>query len=90
LAAIRTVLREKNTAALPFGMSIASFANCLVWFLFGYLVIQDINIWFGNLLGLIASTIQLGLFAQFGLPPPTGAAAAKREDIDMEETETLL
>ena len=31
LAAIKTVIRDKSTKALPFAMTIATFANCTLW-----------------------------------------------------------
>jgi len=36
LMAIQTVLREKNTKALPFGMCIATFVNCTLWTSYGF------------------------------------------------------
>jgi len=32
LAAIKTVIRDKSTKALPFAMTLATFANCSLWF----------------------------------------------------------
>jgi len=69
LMAIQTVLREKNTKALPFGMCIATFVNCTLWTSYGLFVVHDPYVWFCNSLGLLSSIVQLGLFARFGLPP---------------------
>jgi uncharacterized protein with PQ loop repeat len=69
LVAIQTVLREKNTKSLPFGMCIATFINCTLWTSYGLFVTHDPYVWFCNGLGLISSIVQLGLFARFGLPP---------------------
>lgn len=69
LVAIQTVLREKNTKALPFGMCVATFINCSLWASYGWFVVNDPYVWFCNGLGLLSSIVQLSLFARFGLPP---------------------
>lgn len=70
LSALKTVLRDKSTASLPFPMAIATFANCSLWFSYGVLVAHDPYIWFCNGLGLAAAVAQLSLFARFGITTP--------------------
>jgi len=70
LATMKTVIRDKNTAALPFAPSLATFLNAVAWSGYGWLVAKDILIFAPNVLGLGASLVQLGLFAKYGLPPP--------------------
>ena len=41
LSVMQTVLKERSTAAMPFAVSIASFANCLAWATYGLFVIHD-------------------------------------------------
>jgi solute carrier family 50 protein (sugar transporter) len=78
LATIKTVLKEKSTASLPFGFTIASFVNCVAWTGYGAMVIHDPFIWVPNALGLASSIAQLGLFAKFGF--------AKAETAEVEDT----
>lgn len=73
LAAMKTVMEKKSTASLPFAMTCASFINCILWTGYG-LMINDPYIWFGNVLGLGSSIVQLGLFAKFGFAKPTAEA----------------
>lgn len=75
LVAIQTVVKEKNTASLPFNFTVATFVNCLLWFVFGTCVVTDVYIWFPNALGLGSSVLQLALFAAYGISRP-GAAIA--------------
>ena len=69
LTVMRTVIAEKSTAALPFGMTIATLINCSLWFSYAYFVIDDPYIWVCNLIGLSSSLVQLALFARFGFAP---------------------
>ncbi len=79
LAAMRTVIRDRSTESLPFGMCVATFFNCLLWFLFGTLVIGDANVWVGNGIGLASSLVQLALFATYGMPPPARSGGASTD-----------
>ena len=72
LATIQTVFRTKSTASLPPLFTAASFLNCLLWSLYGALVIHDPFIWGPNSAGLVASMAQIGLFAIYGMPPTSG------------------
>merc|ERR1719291_65782 len=65
LAAIGTVIKQKSTESMPFAISLAMFFNSLSWFLYAFFVILDLFIWIPNLLGLVASIIQLLLFVIF-------------------------
>jgi len=76
LATIKTVIKDKNTAALPFAPSFATFLNAVSWSSYGWIVAGDPMIVAPNLLGLAASLVQLSLFVKYGLPPaaPTSAS----------------
>eukprot|EP00049_Salpingoeca_infusionum_P022473 m.370072 g.370072 ORF g.370072 m.370072 type:complete len:338 (-) comp52081_c0_seq1:214-1227(-) len=67
LATVKTVLQEKSTRALPFPVSMATFLNAASWTCYGYFVMGDPLIWIPNALGLLASVVQLSLFARFGI-----------------------
>jgi solute carrier family 50 protein (sugar transporter) len=66
LAVMRSVIREKSTASLPFFTSLIIWLNALSWFLYGRLVADDELVWVPNALGLLLATVQLGLFAVYG------------------------
>jgi solute carrier family 50 (sugar transporter) len=63
LAVLKTVIKEKSTATLPFLTSFAGFCNSITWGGYGYLVAHDPMIWGPNLLGFASSVLQLSLFA---------------------------
>lgn len=67
LVAIQTVVKDRSTASLPFNFTVATFVNCLLWFIFGTCVVTDVYIWFPNALGLGSSVLQLALFAAYGI-----------------------
>lgn len=66
LATLKTVIKTKSTAALPFSMSLTTFFNALSWMLYGILVAHDPMIYGPNSLGLLLAMIQLSLFAVLG------------------------
>ena len=65
LAVIRTVIKDKSTAALPFITSAAVFFNSSTWFGYGYLVADNPLIYVPNGLGWISAVVQLSLFAVY-------------------------
>ena len=69
LVAIRTVLKEKSTRALPLPFTLASFTDTGLWTLYGTTVLMDPFIILPNSLGFFSSIIQLGLHARFGGNP---------------------
>lgn len=66
LVAIKQVVSEKSTKALPFAMTVATFVNCILWTTYGYGVLDDSYIYGPNALGLVSACVQLGLFAKYG------------------------
>ncbi|KAJ1428536.1 sugar efflux transporter for intercellular exchange-domain-containing protein, partial [Ochromonadaceae sp. CCMP2298] len=68
LATIQTVLRDKNTNALPFMLSLFSWLNGLLWGLYGLLVLGDPIVYGPNIVGFFCACLQLSLFAVFGMP----------------------
>ena len=69
LATLGTVLKNKSTAALPFANSFTTWLNALCWFSYGILVAHDIMIFGPNGVGLALASVQMLMFALFGLPP---------------------
>lgn len=69
LATLNVVIKTKSTAALPFATSFMGFCNSLCWSAYGLLVANDVMIYGPNMVGLFLSSLQMALFALFGLPP---------------------
>lgn len=67
LAAVRTVIEEKSTKALPFAFTLFSFVNCGLWTIYGLYFINDMNIYIPNILGWALATLQLALFVRYGI-----------------------
>jgi hypothetical protein len=67
LAVINTVLKEKSTAALPFWTSLVTWLNTFSWVLYGWIVAHDSMILLPNLLGLLLASLQMALFAIYGV-----------------------
>ncbi len=68
LAVVRTVIRDKSTASLPFATSFVTWLNNLSWVLFGYFVVHDPFIYLPNILGFTLSSLQMSLFFIYGFP----------------------
>ncbi|EDQ92271.1 uncharacterized protein MONBRDRAFT_4695 [Monosiga brevicollis MX1] len=67
LAVMKTVLQERSTRAMPFVPSLATFFNAVCWSGYGIFVMGDPLIIAPNMLGALAATVQLSLFARFGI-----------------------
>jgi len=66
LVAIKEVIATKSTASLPFAMTLATIANCVLWTTYGWACLDNWQIWGPNALGLASGLVQLGLFAKYG------------------------
>ena len=71
LAVMRTVIEDKSTTALPFTTSFVIWLNSISWLLYGFLVAHDILIYGPNILGFILASVQMSLFAIYGIRPST-------------------
>jgi len=78
LATLKTVVKDKSTASLPFLPSLTTWLNALSWASYGLLVAHDPMIYGPNLMGFSLASIQLLLFAVFGFAPASTPAAAKK------------
>lgn len=72
LATLKTVIETKNTSAMPFATSLATFFNAASWTGYGFLVANDPMVWGPNTLGLVAACVQMGLFAKYGIHTAEG------------------
>lgn len=77
LAVINTVIKEKSTASLPFWTSFVTWLNTLSWVLYGSIVAHDNMIIMPNSLGLALATLQMCLFALYGMGTGGKSAPAK-------------
>jgi solute carrier family 50 protein (sugar transporter) len=73
LSTLKTVIEQKNTNALPFYTSLATFMNALSWFLYGSIEAKDPMIIVPNFVGLLLASVQMSLFAIYGLPKEQAA-----------------
>mmetsp|Transcript_19791 Transcript_19791/g.19902 ORF Transcript_19791/g.19902 Transcript_19791/m.19902 type:complete len:217 (+) Transcript_19791:42-692(+) len=69
LATIKTVLRDKTTAAMPFPISFLGWLNAASWSAYGLLVAHDVMVYGPNLAGFVLASLQMMMFVIFGLPP---------------------
>jgi solute carrier family 50 protein (sugar transporter) len=67
LATLKTVIQTKNTSAMPFTTSLATFMNASSWTGYGLLVAHDPMVWGPNMIGFVAACVQMGLFAKYGI-----------------------
>lgn len=44
LATLRTVIRDRSTSAMPFGISLATWLNAISWSLYGLLIADDVMV----------------------------------------------
>ena len=73
LAVLRTDIRDRSTAALPFLPSLATFCSAASWFAYGLVVADNPMIYGPNVLGLAAAVVQLALFAIYPSKPRASA-----------------
>lgn len=78
LAVLRTVIRDKSTASLPFFTSLVIWFNTTSWLFYGYLVADDILIWGPNILGFGLASLQMCLFSVYGPAKSLEAKPRKR------------
>jgi len=65
LSAMATVLRDKSTDSMHLPLSICGTLCSFSWFLYGFMILEDIFVWFPNMLGFFLSCSQLLLFIVF-------------------------
>eukprot|EP00981_Chlorochromonas_danica_P009940 scaffold2913_cov181-Ochromonas_danica.AAC.34 len=62
-----TVIKDRSTAALPFGTSFITWINNFSWSCYGYFVAKDHLIYGPSALGFLLSSIQMLLFLRYGI-----------------------
>ena len=85
LAVLRTVIRDKSTASLPWFTSLVIWFNSMSWLLYGYLVADDVLIWGPNVLGFALASLQVSLFGIYGVgekPDTAAKTKVKKRSVD--------
>jgi len=75
LSALKEVIATRSAAAIPLPFTVASTINCSLWSVVGLLLMNDFNIYFPSILGLICAMIQLFLKGFYG----DGVGSIKRQ-----------
>lgn len=65
LSSIKNVITTKNANSIPLPFTLACILNCSLWTISGIFDMHDFNIYFPNLLGLLASLAQLVLIYMY-------------------------
>jgi solute carrier family 50 protein (sugar transporter) len=81
LATVGTIIRDKSTAALPFLNSFTTWLNALTWLLYGSLIAHDVMIYGPNFMGFVLSSIQMLLFAIYGMPPVINKEESSKDEM---------
>lgn len=66
LAALQTVLQTKSAKSIPLPFTVATVVNCLLWSIYGWFGMKDVNIYLPNMLGLAFGLAQVALKLTFG------------------------
>jgi solute carrier family 50 protein (sugar transporter) len=66
LSVMMKVLEEESTESLSFPISLSSWISAVTWLLYGIYVVFDGWIIFSSVIGLIVTSLQLGLFVRYG------------------------
>ena len=82
LSALQTVLDTHSTESMPFITSFAAFCNSMSWSAYGLYVSGDPMIYVPNLLGLAITSIQMMLFAKFGISAASTPAIMSSSSTD--------
>ena len=76
LASLTTVLKTKSAASIPLPFTLATVINCVLWLVAGLFQMNDVKIYFPNLLGLTFGLAQVALKLIFG----NGTSAMELEE----------
>lgn len=66
LSAVKNVIATKSAASIPLPFTIASTINCSLWSVVGVLLMNDFNIYFPSIMGLLCALAQLFLKGLYG------------------------
>ena len=66
LAAVSQVIATKSAESIPLPFTIASTINCSLWSIVGVLLMNDFNIYFPSIMGLLCALAQLFLKGIYG------------------------
>eukprot|EP00591_Stephanopyxis_turris_P000167 CAMPEP_0195521338 /NCGR_PEP_ID=MMETSP0794_2-20130614/18486_1 /TAXON_ID=515487 /ORGANISM="Stephanopyxis turris, Strain CCMP 815" /LENGTH=114 /DNA_ID=CAMNT_0040650867 /DNA_START=406 /DNA_END=750 /DNA_ORIENTATION=+ len=66
LAALKAVIATRSSKSIPLPFTLASFFNCFLWSVVGYVELHDFMVFVPNALGFVFSLAQLMVKAKFG------------------------
>lgn len=66
LTALRAVLREQDASSVPLPYTTACLLNGFSWFVYGWVVADEIVIWAPSAVGLLLASAQLALILRYG------------------------
>uniref|UniRef100_A0A7R9WUL4 Sugar transporter SWEET1 n=1 Tax=Craspedostauros australis TaxID=1486917 RepID=A0A7R9WUL4_9STRA len=66
LIVLRSAIRDRSAKSLPLPFTIATIINCFLWSVLGWFDMNDVNVYFPNLVGLSFGLCQLILKLVFG------------------------
>jgi solute carrier family 50 protein (sugar transporter) len=86
LSTARTVVASRSSASIETPLLAAQLANCMLWSVYGLLMIRDVWVWAPNLAGLTLAIIQLILKLMYPSAHPSAPAHSPvpNEDSDVE------
>ena len=65
LSTMQSVIATKSAESIPLPFTLACLVNCMTWFVAGYWKMQDFNIYFPNVLGIVSAAAQVVLKCMF-------------------------
>jgi uncharacterized protein with PQ loop repeat len=66
LSVIKLVLKTKSAGSIPLPFTVLTTVNCLMWTVFGWFAMKDVNVYLPNFLGLVSGIIQVLLKLVYG------------------------
>jgi uncharacterized protein with PQ loop repeat len=66
LSVIKLVLETKSARSIPLPFTVLTTVNCLMWAIFGWFDMKDVNVYLPNFLGLLSGIVQVLLKLIYG------------------------
>jgi uncharacterized protein with PQ loop repeat len=66
LSVIKLVLATKSARSIPLPFTVLTTVNCLMWTVFGWFAMNDVNVYLPNFLGLVSGIVQMLLKLIYG------------------------
>jgi solute carrier family 50 (sugar transporter) len=66
LVAVKNVIATKSADSIPLPFTVAGLINCSLWSIVGLLLLNDFNLYFPSMMGLVCALLQLFLKGIYG------------------------